>query len=128
MPRLQLAMPSSGWWRVLGWGSLTASALLLASLLQAVATASIDSAVQADPTTIDLSPGIGVFVTALEQSRDKPLPHVTRAPGNEHSSAFCRHAKLLPPRILRINYVRHRILDWRIPDDSLLGCQHRAGL
>ena len=55
MPRLQLAMPSSVWWRVLGWGSLTAGALLLASLLQAVATASIDSAVQAEPTTIDPS-------------------------------------------------------------------------
>jgi hypothetical protein len=57
MPRLQLAMPSSVWWRVLGWGSLTAGALLLASLLQAVATASIDSAVQAEPTTIDPSQG-----------------------------------------------------------------------
>jgi len=57
MPRLQLAMPSSVWWRVLGSGSLTAGPLLLASLLQAVATASIDSAVRAEPTTIDLSPG-----------------------------------------------------------------------
>jgi len=65
MPRLQLAMPSSGWWRVLGWGSLTASALLLASLLQAVATASIDSAVQADPTTIDLSPGTPPFCDTI---------------------------------------------------------------
>ena len=55
MPRLQLAMSSSVWWRVLGWGSLTAGALLLASLLQAVATASFDSAAQAEPTTIDPS-------------------------------------------------------------------------
>jgi len=78
MPRLQLAMPSSGWWRVLGWGSLTAGALLLASLLQAVATASIDSAVRAEPTTIDLSPGTTTHRFATRSSAGRNFPARTR--------------------------------------------------
>ncbi len=78
MPRLQLAMPSSVWWRVLGWGSLTAGALLLASLLQAVATASIDSAVQAEPTTIDPSPAPRPHPFARRSSDSRYIPARTR--------------------------------------------------
>jgi hypothetical protein len=54
MRRMHMVMASPRWWQVLAWGSLASVVLLLASLLQAVATASGDSAVQHEPTPITI--------------------------------------------------------------------------
>ncbi len=44
-------------WRVLAWSGLIAGSLLLASVLQAVATAGSEGASQAERTPMDLSAG-----------------------------------------------------------------------
>src|SRR5438128_12544305 len=55
MPRMQVDVAGFAWWRVLAWSGLTAGALLLASLLQAVATVGTAGAVESKPTPIQLS-------------------------------------------------------------------------
>ena len=48
-------MTSHAWWRVLAWSGLIAGSLLLTSLLQALATAGSEGAIQAERTPMDLS-------------------------------------------------------------------------
>jgi len=52
MPRIQEDLTGFACWRVLPWSGLMASALLLASLVQAVATGSTAGAVESVPTPI----------------------------------------------------------------------------